>query len=166
MAITVLVCTVTNRSGRMKNLFLLATVTTENAGQIDGKYFHAMARGSIVVLVSRAGIVDFDALLDAAAAEQIRAADGVAELPGQEADSERERPRDTRQDRPAERCIGARQRRSERRWRRGGQRWGMVFHVSAPRRPCGLPVPCAAWPRLNSRTARCRKISIAPRTGP
>ena len=59
---------------RSSAIFLLATVTTENAGQIDGKYFHAMARGSIVVLVSRAGIVDFDALLDAAAAEQIRAA--------------------------------------------------------------------------------------------
>jgi len=59
---------------RSSVIFLLATATTENAGQIDGSYFHAMSRGAIVVLVSRAGIVDFDALLDAAAAGQIRAA--------------------------------------------------------------------------------------------
>ena len=55
-------------------VFLLATVTTENAGQIDSRYFNLMPRGAIVVLVSRAGIVDFDALLDAAACGQIRAA--------------------------------------------------------------------------------------------
>jgi phosphoglycerate dehydrogenase-like enzyme len=59
---------------RSSVIFLLATATTENAGQIDSRYFRMMARGAIVVLVSRAGIVDFDALLDAAASGQIRAA--------------------------------------------------------------------------------------------
>jgi phosphoglycerate dehydrogenase-like enzyme len=59
---------------RSSVIFLLATATTENAGQIDSSYFRMMARGAIVVLVSRAGIVDFDALLDAAASGHIRAA--------------------------------------------------------------------------------------------
>ena len=59
---------------RSSVIFLLATATTENAGQIDSSYFDSMSRGAIVVLVSRAGIVDFDALLDAAASGQIRAA--------------------------------------------------------------------------------------------
>ncbi len=55
-------------------VFLLAATTTENAGQIDARYFGRMQRGSVVVLVSRAGSVCFDDLLDAAASGQIRAA--------------------------------------------------------------------------------------------
>jgi phosphoglycerate dehydrogenase-like enzyme len=55
-------------------VFLLAATTTENTGQIDARYFGRMQRGSIVVLVSRAGSVRFDDLLDAAASGQIRAA--------------------------------------------------------------------------------------------
>ena len=55
-------------------VFLLAATTTENVGQIDARYFGRMQRGSIVVLVSRAGSVRFDDLLDAAASGQIRAA--------------------------------------------------------------------------------------------
>ena len=55
-------------------VFLLAATTTENAGQIGREYFQRMKKGSIVVLVSRAGIVNFDELLDAAAAGHIRAA--------------------------------------------------------------------------------------------
>jgi phosphoglycerate dehydrogenase-like enzyme len=55
-------------------VFLLAASTTENAGQIDGRYFDLMPRGAVVVLASRAGIVDFDALLDAAASGAIRVA--------------------------------------------------------------------------------------------
>ena len=55
-------------------VFLLAATTTENAGQIDARYFGRMRRGSVVVLVSRAGSVRFDDLLDAAASGHIRAA--------------------------------------------------------------------------------------------
>lgn len=59
---------------RSSVVFLLAAATTENAGKIDGTYFRSMSAGSIVVLVSRAGIVNFDALLDAAASGHIRVA--------------------------------------------------------------------------------------------
>lgn len=60
--------------GRSSVVFLLAATTTENAGKIDGAYFNLMKKGSVVVLVSRAGIVNFDALLDAAASGHIRVA--------------------------------------------------------------------------------------------
>ena len=59
---------------RSSVVFLLAATTTENAGQIDCNYFNLMLQGAIVVLISRAGIVDFDALLDAASSGRIRAA--------------------------------------------------------------------------------------------
>ena len=55
-------------------VFLLAATTTENAGKIDRSFFSQMPKGAIVVLVSRAGIVNFDDLLDAAASGRIRAA--------------------------------------------------------------------------------------------
>ena len=59
---------------RSSVVFLLAATTTENAGKIDRSFFNLMPKGSIVVLVSRAGIVNFDDLLDAAASGRIRAA--------------------------------------------------------------------------------------------
>jgi phosphoglycerate dehydrogenase-like enzyme len=55
-------------------VFLLAATTTENAGKIGRDHFAQMQRGGIVVLVSRAGIVNFNDLLDAAATGHIRAA--------------------------------------------------------------------------------------------
>lgn len=55
-------------------VFLLAATTTENAGKIGHDHFARMPKGGIVVLVSRAGIVNFPDLLDAAAAGHIRAA--------------------------------------------------------------------------------------------
>jgi phosphoglycerate dehydrogenase-like enzyme len=55
-------------------VFLLAAATTDNAGKIDRSHFSRMQRGGLVVLVSRAGIVNFDDLLDAAASGQVRAA--------------------------------------------------------------------------------------------
>ncbi len=55
-------------------VFLLAAVTVENTGGIGRHYFDKMKKGSIVVLVSRAGVVDFDDLLDAAASGHIRVA--------------------------------------------------------------------------------------------
>ena len=59
---------------RSRVVFILSPVTTENAGAIGHACFAAMRRGSIVVLVSRAGVVDWPALLDAAASGHIRAA--------------------------------------------------------------------------------------------
>jgi phosphoglycerate dehydrogenase-like enzyme len=55
-------------------VFILAATTSENSGQIDSRFFSLMKPGSIVVLVSRAGIVNFDHLLDAAGSGRIRAA--------------------------------------------------------------------------------------------
>jgi len=55
-------------------VFLLAATTTENAGKIGAKHFSSMTKGSVVVLVSRAGLVNFDELLDAAESGHIRAA--------------------------------------------------------------------------------------------
>ena len=55
-------------------VFLTAATTTENSGQIGKKHFESMTQGGIVVLVSRAGLVNFDKLLDAAQSGQIRVA--------------------------------------------------------------------------------------------
>jgi len=59
---------------RSRVVFVLSPVTTENAGAIGRDYFDAMAPGSVVVLVSRAAVVDWVALLDAADSGHIRAA--------------------------------------------------------------------------------------------
>ena len=54
-------------------VFLLAATTTENAGQIGRLQFETIRKGGIVVLASRAGIVKFVELLDAAESGHIRA---------------------------------------------------------------------------------------------
>jgi phosphoglycerate dehydrogenase-like enzyme len=59
---------------RSSAVFLLAATTTENSGKIGAGCFRIMPKGGIVVLVSRAGIVNFDDLLDAAGSGHIRAA--------------------------------------------------------------------------------------------
>ncbi len=59
---------------RSKIVFILSAITTENQGVIGAKQFAALAKGSVVVLASRASIVNFDDLLDAAASGHIRAA--------------------------------------------------------------------------------------------
>jgi len=59
---------------RSSVVFLLAATTTENAGQIDSSFFNLMPAQGIVVLVSRAGIVNFNDLLDAASSGRIRVA--------------------------------------------------------------------------------------------
>lgn len=59
---------------RSKVLFVLAATTTDNQGFIGAAQFAAMPPGAVFVLVSRAGVVDFDAMLDAAAAGHIRVA--------------------------------------------------------------------------------------------
>jgi phosphoglycerate dehydrogenase-like enzyme len=58
---------------RAAAVFILAAVTTENAGKIGRSHFGLMQKGGIVVLASRAAVVNFDELLDAAASGRIRA---------------------------------------------------------------------------------------------
>lgn len=53
-------------------VFLLGAVTTENAGGIGKKYFDKMRKGGIVLLISRAGVVNFEELLDAAQSGHLR----------------------------------------------------------------------------------------------
>lgn len=50
----------------------MGAVTTENLGDIGRRYFDRMARGGIVLLMSRAGVVNFDELLTAAASGHLR----------------------------------------------------------------------------------------------
>ena len=59
---------------RSRVLFVLAATTTENQGAIGPQQFSAMTPGSVFVLVSRAGVVDFDAMLNAAESGHIRVA--------------------------------------------------------------------------------------------
>ncbi len=58
---------------RSRVVFLLAANTSENTGQIGRRHFLSMQKGSVVVLISRAGIVNFPELLEAAASGHIRA---------------------------------------------------------------------------------------------
>ena len=58
---------------RAAAVFLMGAVTTENAGGIGKRYFDLMRRGSLVLLASRAGAVNFVELLDAATSGQVRA---------------------------------------------------------------------------------------------
>jgi phosphoglycerate dehydrogenase-like enzyme len=58
---------------RGRVVFLLAANTTENTGQIGHRHFSSMQKGSVVILGSRAGIVNFPELLAAAASGHIRA---------------------------------------------------------------------------------------------
>ena len=54
-------------------VFILAAITEENAGQIGARQFASMAPGSVVILGSRAALVNFPELLAAARRGQIRA---------------------------------------------------------------------------------------------
>lgn len=58
---------------RARVVFLLAANTSENTGQIGRRHFASMKPGSVVILASRAAIVNFPELLDAAASGHIRA---------------------------------------------------------------------------------------------
>jgi phosphoglycerate dehydrogenase-like enzyme len=58
-------------------VFIVASVTSQNRGFLGAQQFAAMQPGSAVVLVSRAGVVDFDALLDFANRGQVRFATDV-----------------------------------------------------------------------------------------
>jgi phosphoglycerate dehydrogenase-like enzyme len=58
---------------RARVVFLLAANTRENTGQIGQRHFSSMQKGSVVILASRAAIVNFPELLAAAASGHIRA---------------------------------------------------------------------------------------------
>ncbi|MBN2560806.1 MAG: hydroxyacid dehydrogenase, partial [Phycisphaerae bacterium] len=55
-------------------LFILSAATSENGHQLGAQELATMRQGAIVVLVGRAEVVEFDALLDAADSGRIRAA--------------------------------------------------------------------------------------------
>ena len=57
--------------------FVFATVTAENRGFLGAREFALMPKGANLILVSRAAVVDFDALMDACEAGHIRAATDV-----------------------------------------------------------------------------------------
>ncbi|MGZ4394102.1 MAG: hydroxyacid dehydrogenase [Gaiellaceae bacterium] len=59
---------------RSRVVFILSAVTVENEGRIGASQLQAMAPGSVVVLVSRAAVVDWDALLDAAGSGRLKVA--------------------------------------------------------------------------------------------
>jgi phosphoglycerate dehydrogenase-like enzyme len=58
-------------------IFVVAGVTTENGGFLGADAFAKMRKGASFVLLSRAGIVDFDALVGAVSSGHIRAASDV-----------------------------------------------------------------------------------------
>jgi phosphoglycerate dehydrogenase-like enzyme len=58
---------------RARVVFLLAAVTSENAGRIGARHFASMQPGSVVILASRAALVNFPELLEAARSGHIRA---------------------------------------------------------------------------------------------
>jgi phosphoglycerate dehydrogenase-like enzyme len=60
-----------------KIVFVVAGVTSQNQGFLGAAEFASMPRGASLILVSRAGVVDFDALLDAAESGHIRVATDV-----------------------------------------------------------------------------------------
>ncbi len=62
---------------RSRVVFLLAPPTTENERLVGREHLDAMAPGSVVVLVSRSPIADWDALLDAASSGHVRLATDV-----------------------------------------------------------------------------------------
>ena len=58
---------------RARVVFLLAANTSENTGKIGARHFASMQPGSVVILASRAALVNFPELLAAARSGQIRA---------------------------------------------------------------------------------------------
>jgi len=60
--------------GQSRVVFIVSAPSPDNASAIGARHFALMEPGSVVVLIGRAAVVDFDALLDAADAGHIRAA--------------------------------------------------------------------------------------------
>jgi len=59
---------------RSRVVFVFASVTSDNQGFLGAREFDLMAPGSVLLLMSRAGVVDFPALLAAVESGHIRAA--------------------------------------------------------------------------------------------
>jgi phosphoglycerate dehydrogenase-like enzyme len=72
---------------RPRVIFVLAGVTTENKGMLSRELLQTVRRDAILLLMSRAGVVDFDALLDLVEAGQFRAATDVFPIEPAPADS-------------------------------------------------------------------------------
>ena len=62
---------------RSRTVFVVAGVTSQNQGFLGAPQFSLMQRGASLVLMSRAGVVDFDAMLDFAERGHIRVATDV-----------------------------------------------------------------------------------------
>ena len=58
-------------------IFVVASVTADNGGFLGAAEFAKMRRGASFVLLSRAGVVDFEALMDAVRSGHIKAASDV-----------------------------------------------------------------------------------------
>ncbi len=58
-------------------VFCVASVTSENEGFLGAAHFDRMRRGASFILLSRAAVVDFDALIDAVRQQKIRVASDV-----------------------------------------------------------------------------------------
>lgn len=63
--------------GQSDFVFVMAAVTSENRGLLGADAFTRMRSGASFILLSRADVVDFDALLDAVESGRIRAASDV-----------------------------------------------------------------------------------------
>jgi phosphoglycerate dehydrogenase-like enzyme len=63
--------------GQSDIVFVLAAVTSDNRGFLGSPEFAAMRKGASFILLSRADVVDFDALMAAVASGHIRAASDV-----------------------------------------------------------------------------------------
>ena len=63
--------------GQSDVIFVVASVTSDNGGFLGAKEFAAMRKGASFVLLSRAGVVDFDALMAAVRSGHIKAASDV-----------------------------------------------------------------------------------------
>jgi phosphoglycerate dehydrogenase-like enzyme len=59
---------------RSRVLFVMSATTLENRGCLRAEHFASMQRGSVLVLVGRSEVLDFDALLDAAQSGHLKAA--------------------------------------------------------------------------------------------
>jgi phosphoglycerate dehydrogenase-like enzyme len=64
-------------AGVLPSALVVAGVTTENGGFLGADEFAKMRRGASFILLSRAGVVDFDAMMAAVSSGHIRAASDV-----------------------------------------------------------------------------------------
>ena len=81
-------CSLENVLRQSRVIFMLASATAENKAFVGAPQFAQMQPGTIFVLVSRAAVVDFDAMIQAAQSNHIRVATDVfpdEPLPGDHA---------------------------------------------------------------------------------